>query len=236
MPGTRILVVHDDAMFSDRVREAILATIPGAEVYSAVSGMRALGIAKQRHPAVIIADGDLVGMDGFTFTQELKGDADLADIPVIIVVGSPTEATALRARQSGASAHLPSSIDMATLMQKLMSFLPTDISVVTDVASPAPASGEAGGAAGGDQPAAQPSAHGHGVPGPAVDDADRAPGGQVPRVPMAEPAVAASAGRPQPPGSDTPHIDDLLRLMIERGGSDLHVTVGSPPGIRLRGE
>ncbi|MCE5202703.1 MAG: type IV pilus twitching motility protein PilT [Actinomycetia bacterium] len=53
---------------------------------------------------------------------------------------------------------------------------------------------------------------------------------------MAEPAVVASAGRPQPPGSDTPHIDDLLRLMIERGGSDLHVTVGSPPGIRLRGE
>ncbi len=24
--------------------------------------------------------------------------------------------------------------------------------------------------------------------------------------------------------------------MIERGGSDLHITVGSPPGIRLRGE
>jgi twitching motility protein PilT len=38
------------------------------------------------------------------------------------------------------------------------------------------------------------------------------------------------------PGSGTPHIDDLLRLMLERGGSDLHITVGSPPGIRQRGE
>lgn len=38
------------------------------------------------------------------------------------------------------------------------------------------------------------------------------------------------------PGIEAPHIDDLLRLMLERGGSDLHITVGSPPGIRQRGE
>jgi twitching motility protein PilT len=33
-----------------------------------------------------------------------------------------------------------------------------------------------------------------------------------------------------------PHIDDMLRLMLERGGSDLHLAVGSAPGIRQRGE
>jgi twitching motility protein PilT len=31
-------------------------------------------------------------------------------------------------------------------------------------------------------------------------------------------------------------IDDLLRMLLERGGSDLHLTVGSPPGMRIRGE
>jgi len=31
-------------------------------------------------------------------------------------------------------------------------------------------------------------------------------------------------------------IDDLLRTLLERGGSDLHLTVGSPPGLRIRGE
>jgi len=36
--------------------------------------------------------------------------------------------------------------------------------------------------------------------------------------------------------SDVPHIDDLLRMMIDRGGSDLHIAVGSTPGIRQRGE
>ena len=30
-------------------------------------------------------------------------------------------------------------------------------------------------------------------------------------------------------------IDDLLEQMVARGASDLHVTVGTPPAIRLRG-
>lgn len=32
------------------------------------------------------------------------------------------------------------------------------------------------------------------------------------------------------------HIDDLLHLLIQRGGSDLHLGVGSPPTIRVNGE
>jgi twitching motility protein PilT len=31
-------------------------------------------------------------------------------------------------------------------------------------------------------------------------------------------------------------IDDLLRLMLDEGGSDLHITAGSPPVMRLDGE
>ena len=32
------------------------------------------------------------------------------------------------------------------------------------------------------------------------------------------------------------HIDDLLRLVVERGGSDLHLAVGIPPVIRIDGQ
>jgi twitching motility protein PilT len=31
-------------------------------------------------------------------------------------------------------------------------------------------------------------------------------------------------------------IDDLLKLIVEKGGSDLHLTVGSPPMLRLQGK
>src|SRR5881398_1048528 len=32
------------------------------------------------------------------------------------------------------------------------------------------------------------------------------------------------------------HIDDLLRLVVEKGGSDLHMVVGAPPIIRVDGQ
>ncbi|MDH7569003.1 MAG: type IV pili twitching motility protein PilT, partial [Armatimonadota bacterium] len=31
-------------------------------------------------------------------------------------------------------------------------------------------------------------------------------------------------------------LDDLLRGLVERGGSDLHLRVGLPPVYRIRGE
>src|SRR5262245_4439618 len=38
------------------------------------------------------------------------------------------------------------------------------------------------------------------------------------------------------PGLDDLHINDLLELVIEWGGSDLHLTTGSPPVIRVHGD
>jgi twitching motility protein PilT len=39
-----------------------------------------------------------------------------------------------------------------------------------------------------------------------------------------------------PPASPVLSIDDLLVQMVGRGASDLHLTVGTPPAIRVRGE
>jgi twitching motility protein PilT len=52
----------------------------------------------------------------------------------------------------------------------------------------------------------------------------------------ADPRVApgSSAGRTGA-RSDNLSVDDLLRTVLERGGSDLHITAGSPPGLRIRG-
>jgi twitching motility protein PilT len=44
--------------------------------------------------------------------------------------------------------------------------------------------------------------------------------------------VAAVRSRPL----EETHIDDLLRLVVEKGGSDLHMVVGAPPIIRVDGQ
>jgi len=54
------------------------------------------------------------------------------------------------------------------------------------------------------------------------------PPGGVPGVP-----TAASA---RPKGLDDAHLDDLLRIIVEKGGSDLHISVGIPPIIRVDGQ
>jgi twitching motility protein PilT len=59
--------------------------------------------------------------------------------------------------------------------------------------------------------------------------------------------VYAKAGRERPRGSTAPspadgepleplHIDELLEMLMERRGSDLHMCVGSPPVLRVDGD
>jgi twitching motility protein PilT len=38
------------------------------------------------------------------------------------------------------------------------------------------------------------------------------------------------------PGLGARSVDDLLNLMVAKGASDLHLTVGTPPAVRIRGE
>jgi len=49
--------------------------------------------------------------------------------------------------------------------------------------------------------------------------------------PDAQPAAAV---RPKP--LEEAHIDDMLRLVVEKGASDLHISVGIPPIIRVDGQ
>ena len=212
MAVTLVLVVHDEAGFFDRVRVGLEAMFPGVETLNAISGPRALGIAKQSRPDVIIADGDLVGMDGYALTAELKSDPDLSDIPVLIVANQPSEASALRARQVGASAHLSTLAETDTIIQKVATLAGAKTGVTTS--GPAP-----------------------GTPGVA---ASLGAGGQVvsDTQPVRPVDVRVAAGpAPVDPAEKPPmHVDDLLRLMIDRQGSDVHITAGSPPGIRIHGD
>jgi twitching motility protein PilT len=50
----------------------------------------------------------------------------------------------------------------------------------------------------------------------------------------AAPAVTVAAARPRP--LEEAHVDDLLRIVVEKGGSDLHLSVGVPPIIRVDGQ
>ncbi|MDX2193545.1 MAG: type IV pilus twitching motility protein PilT [Gemmatimonadales bacterium] len=73
-------------------------------------------------------------------------------------------------------------------------------------------------------------------PAPAAAEAPPAPSPQPPAVP---PAIAAAPPYPVPAAlleAAKAKIDELLTILVTKGGSDLHLRVEEPPVIRLHGE
>jgi twitching motility protein PilT len=215
----KVLIVNEDASLFERLQSHFVANATGMDVLSAISGPRAIGIATSQQPDIIIVDAEMTGLDGYQLTSQLREIPALAAVPVILLAAHPSEETALKARRSGASAHMAETVDPAALLDKVLALTSSPVAVGASRAatSPSPASTGTG------------------------SDAAPASSAPVPVVgaPSAD-AVAAAEGRraASQPGiaSTAPHVDELLRLMIERNGSDLHITVGSPPGVRLRGD
>jgi len=255
-----VLVVHDDAELVASVRLALDAQAPDIELVNALSGPRALGMIAQAVPTVLVVDAELAGIDGYAFTRQIKTAPETAQVPVIIVSLNPTEVSALKARQVGAAAHLPSTGSVDTLVAKILALaspaaapaapallpgqsapVPTMATTpvapsgpaITTVASPASVAVPTG--ASPVQEAVDDSTYGAPQPvSAAMSYATSGGPAASPRAP--QPQVVSESAPSGPPGSNAPHIDDLLRLMLERGGSDLHIAVGSSPGIRQRGE
>jgi twitching motility protein PilT len=236
-----VLIVDDDAELVDGLKAALTQVNPSLEIVNALSGPRAQAMIAQAVPSVLVVDAHLIGVDGFAFTRMVKNEPATKDVPVVIISLDANEASALKARQVGASALMSSGGDPQLLASKIAALADGSSAAVPAQPTPAPASVAAG-------------------PAPGSGFADPAPSAPTPTAAPAAVPVMAPAGPPQgmpdtygtpQPVPDTapaaptvidiaddgtPHLDDLLRLMLERGGSDLHIAVGSPPGIRQRGE
>jgi twitching motility protein PilT len=245
-----VLVVHDDADLVGSLRSALAQQSPDIELVNALSGPRALGMMAQAVPAVLVVDAELAGVDGYAFARQVKMAPATAQVPIIIVSLDPNEVSALKARQVGAVAHLPSTGPVGPLVAKIVTLASAAQPVAQPAAAPAaayppptpappvgavvaPASVSApSGAPATSAPAEEPS-YGAPQPVPAAASYATIAAPAMPPQPAPRPEVTSESG---PPGGNVPHIDDMLRLMLERGGSDLHLAVGSAPGIRQRGE
>jgi DNA-binding response OmpR family regulator/anti-sigma regulatory factor (Ser/Thr protein kinase) len=87
-PG-KVLVVDDDRDTRDLLQAALEQR--GFTVVLTSSGKRALTLARQEYPHLILLDLKLPGMDGYEVLQRLKGTPETADIPVVIITGSLTD-------------------------------------------------------------------------------------------------------------------------------------------------
>lgn len=79
----------------------------------------ALQKAKAQKPAVILADSQMPGKNGYDLCLALKSDAATADVPVVILVGNGAPYDAAKGASSGADANLPKPWDTQTMLEKI---------------------------------------------------------------------------------------------------------------------
>jgi signal transduction histidine kinase/CheY-like chemotaxis protein/HAMP domain-containing protein len=78
-----VLVIDDDPTVHDLMQRFL--SKEGLRVVAAASGAEGLRLAKALRPTAITLDVLMPGMDGWTVLTGLKGDPELADIPVIML-------------------------------------------------------------------------------------------------------------------------------------------------------
>lgn len=79
----RVLVAEDSPEIA-KLMELTLR-IEGYEILQAYDGIQALELARMHRPDLILLDVMMPGLNGFEVAQQLKTDAETADIPIIFV-------------------------------------------------------------------------------------------------------------------------------------------------------
>ena len=84
-----ILVVDDDAPILILMRNLLREF--GFDPVAADSGPAAIEEARRRTPDLILLDRNMPGMNGDEVLRELRADAALASVPVLILSGEPMD-------------------------------------------------------------------------------------------------------------------------------------------------
>ncbi len=100
----RILVAEDSPTQAEQMK--YLLEGQGYPVTIAVNGRRALALARQDKPALIISDVVMPELDGYEFCREVKSDATMKAIPVILVTSLSSPHDVVKGLECGADSFL----------------------------------------------------------------------------------------------------------------------------------
>ena len=114
-----VLVVDDDQNTLSLLREILRAN--GFGVRTTNSGLRALRVAREVQPALILLDLKMQDVDGQTILKRLKDDSATQDIPVVVLTGSAVVDSAKRQKvlSLGAARFMSKPVSVGELMDEI---------------------------------------------------------------------------------------------------------------------
>jgi diguanylate cyclase (GGDEF)-like protein len=117
-PAGESLLVVDDDPFIARLLEIELRAA-GYEVRVANDGERALELARQRCPELVLADVMMPNMDGFELTRSLRQDSRTASVSVIMLTARGLSADKLEGFAVGADDYIVKPFDTPELLARI---------------------------------------------------------------------------------------------------------------------
>lgn len=117
----RVLVVEDDPAASRFVGYTLQQE--GFEVLIAANGLEGIMKAQQDKPDIIILDGMLPGLDGFQVCRRLRGEANTANLPILMLSAKAQESDKAAGFKVGADDYLAKPVDPSNLVERVRNLL-----------------------------------------------------------------------------------------------------------------
>ena len=119
VPTWRVLVVDDNADSADSI--AAILEISGHEVQVAYSAQKALEIAVEYQPDIMLLDIGLPDMDGYEVAKHLRQTPELKEMRLIAITGYGQQSDRQRSREAGFDEHVVKPVEWQKLEELLAS-------------------------------------------------------------------------------------------------------------------
>ncbi len=116
--GIRFLVVDDATFIRDMVKKQLRDRIPGAEVFDATDGNRAIAQLKKQRVDVILSDWEMPGLSGEEFLKWVRTEYEFKDTPFIMVTSRGDKDHVVKAVQAGVSDFISKPFTSDELLKK----------------------------------------------------------------------------------------------------------------------
>ena len=113
----KILVCDDEPYILMALTDAV--EMEGYDCVTAVNGKEAVERARETHPDLILLDIMMPYKDGYEVCEELKGDANTRDIPVIMLTAKSQQVDIQRGKDVGADDYITKPFRPSTLRKKI---------------------------------------------------------------------------------------------------------------------
>ena len=121
-PRLPVLVI-DDSLTTRMLEQSILESA-GYQVDLATSAEQALVMARERRYGLFMVDVEMPGMNGFEFVEKTRADAQLREVPAILVTSRGSPEDRRRGMEAGARAYVvKGEFDQSHLLQAIRELL-----------------------------------------------------------------------------------------------------------------